>query len=86
MKPVFQSDDIERKYAAKKTLFKTLDIGLRLLSPFMPFITEELYQRLPHKKQFYPSICVSPYPEITEVLKIFFFNYFLSIYKNIKKF
>lgn len=66
LKPVFQSDDVERKYAAKKTLFKTLDIGLRLLSPFMPFITEELYQRLPHKKQFYPSICVSPYPEVTE--------------------
>ncbi|CAK9815121.1 Valine--tRNA ligase [Anthophora plagiata] len=66
LKPVFQSDDNERKQSARRTLFKTLDAGLRLLSPFMPFITEELYQRLPRKKQLYPSICVSPYPEISE--------------------
>ncbi|XP_076647855.1 valyl-tRNA synthetase isoform X2 [Halictus rubicundus] len=66
LKPVFQGDDNARKHAATRTLFKTLDVGLRLLSPFMPFITEELYQRLPRKKQIYPSICVSPYPEESE--------------------
>lgn len=32
----------------------------------MPFITEELYQRLPRHKLTYPSICVSPYPEVSE--------------------
>ncbi|XP_034193074.1 valyl-tRNA synthetase [Osmia lignaria lignaria] len=66
LKPVFQSNDDERKLAARKTLFKTLDIGLKLLSPFMPFITEELYQRLPHAKHLYPSICVSPYPDTSD--------------------
>lgn len=66
LKPVFQGNDQERKHAATRTLFKTLDVGLRLLSPFMPFITEELYQRLPRNKQIYPSICVSPYPEESE--------------------
>nr|XP_033334868.1 valine--tRNA ligase isoform X1 [Megalopta genalis] len=66
LKPVFQGNDNEKKHAATKTLLRTLDVGLRLLSPFMPFITEELYQRLPHKKQIYPSICVSPYPEESE--------------------
>ncbi|CAL7941716.1 unnamed protein product [Xylocopa violacea] len=66
LKPVFQSNDNERKYAARCTLLKTLDVGLRLLSPFMPFITEELYQRLPRKEQLYPSICISPYPEFSE--------------------
>ncbi|XP_014607810.1 PREDICTED: valine--tRNA ligase [Polistes canadensis] len=66
LKPIFQSNDNERKLQARKVLFKTLDVGLRLLHPFMPFITEELYQRLPRKKQSYPSICVSPYPEIIE--------------------
>ncbi|OAD54863.1 Valine--tRNA ligase [Eufriesea mexicana] len=66
LKPVFQSNDNKRKYAARKTLFKTLDVGLRLLSPFMPYITEELYQRLPRKKHLYPSICVSQYPDISE--------------------
>nr|XP_003700613.1 PREDICTED: valine--tRNA ligase isoform X1 [Megachile rotundata] len=66
LKPIFHSNDNERKSAARKTLFRTLDIGLRLLSPFMPFITEELYQRLPREKQLYTSICISPYPEISE--------------------
>ncbi|XP_017879965.1 valine--tRNA ligase [Ceratina calcarata] len=66
LKPVFQSNDDERKRAARRTLFKTLDVGLKLLSPFMPFITEELYQRLPRKKQIYPSICISPYPEVAD--------------------
>ncbi|XP_077260883.1 valyl-tRNA synthetase [Temnothorax americanus] len=63
LKPIFQSEDNAAKLAAQKVLFITLDVGLRLLSPFMPFITEELYQRLPRKKLIYPSICVSPYPD-----------------------
>lgn len=32
----------------------------------MPFITEELYQRLPRTTLKYPSICVSPYPDEKE--------------------
>ncbi|XP_015517084.1 valine--tRNA ligase isoform X1 [Neodiprion lecontei] len=66
LKPVFQGGNKETKSTAQKVLFKSLDIGLRLLSPFMPFITEELYQRLPRKKLIYPSICVAPYPEERE--------------------
>lgn len=34
----------------------------------MPFITEELYQRLPRKRLMHPSICVSPYPDSAEVI------------------
>lgn len=60
------------KSTAQKVLFITLDVGLRLLSPFMPFITEELYQRLPRKKLIYPSICVSPYPDDAEVSNYIF--------------
>ncbi|KAL6254260.1 hypothetical protein P5V15_014875 [Pogonomyrmex californicus] len=63
LKPIFQSKNNMAKLAAQKVLLITLDIGLRLLSPFMPFITEELYQRLPRKNLIYPSICVSPYPD-----------------------
>ncbi|XP_036140662.1 valine--tRNA ligase isoform X2 [Monomorium pharaonis] len=63
LKPIFQSEDNAAKLTAQKVLFVTLDVGLRLLSPFMPFITEELYQRLPRKKLIYPSICISPYPD-----------------------
>ena len=40
-----------------------------MLSPFMPFVTEELYQRLPHDKETQPeSICVAPYPKDVVVL------------------
>lgn len=58
--------DEKAKKAAMITLYRALHIGLRLLSPFMPFITEELYQRLPRPKALadrVPSICVESFPE-----------------------
>ncbi|XP_017772804.1 PREDICTED: valine--tRNA ligase [Nicrophorus vespilloides] len=64
LKPVFASNNSDAIYTAQVTLYRALDIGLRLLSPFMPFITEELYQRLPGAaNRSIPSICVAPYPE-----------------------
>jgi valyl-tRNA synthetase len=41
------------------TLVTVLEATLRLLHPFMPFITEEIWQRLPHEGE---SIMVAPYP------------------------
>ncbi|KAK3912795.1 Valine--tRNA ligase [Frankliniella fusca] len=64
LKPVFQSGDEQKKLIAQQILHFTLHTGLRLLSPFMPFITEELFQRLPQCPDEAPSICVSPYPEV----------------------
>lgn len=53
---------------ARQTLYTCLDVGLRLLSPFMPFVTEELFQRLPRRTpQAPPSLCVTAYPEPLEV-------------------
>ena len=44
--------------------YTCLDVGLRILSPFMPFLTEELFQRLPRRSaDAPPSICVTPFPE-----------------------
>ncbi|KJE93368.1 valyl-tRNA synthetase [Capsaspora owczarzaki ATCC 30864] len=52
--------------AARDTLYTCLDTGLRLLSPIMPFVTEELYQRLPRRaSESIVSICVAAYPEST---------------------
>lgn len=54
--------------SARQTLYTCLDVGLRLLSPFMPFVTEELFQRLPRRTpQAPPSLCVTSYPEPSEV-------------------
>lgn len=64
LKPVFASNNIDKIETVQNILFYCLDTGLRLLSPFMPFITEELYQRLPHSDiTRYPSISVALYPE-----------------------
>ncbi|XP_048478655.1 valine--tRNA ligase isoform X1 [Plutella xylostella] len=62
LKPVFQSGTDGEKETARRTLYTVLELGLKLLSPFMPFVTEELYQRLPRKNRECPSICVASYP------------------------
>ncbi len=41
-----------RKAVTQRTLVETLETTLRLLHPFMPFISEELWQRLPHAGRF----------------------------------
>ncbi|GCC48190.1 hypothetical protein chiPu_0032255 [Chiloscyllium punctatum] len=67
LKPVFVGTDEEAVSVAQNVLYTCLDTGLRLLSPFMPFVTEELYQRLPRRSaQDPPSISVTPYPESEE--------------------
>eukprot|EP00069_Balaena_mysticetus_P002789 bmy_16305T0 len=47
-----------------QVLFSCADVGLRLLAPLMPFLAEELWQRLPPRPGGAPapSICVAPYP------------------------
>jgi len=47
------------------TLYTCLDTSLRMLHPFMPFITEELWQRLPREatEQDIPSIMLASYPQ-----------------------
>ncbi|XP_026327142.1 valine--tRNA ligase isoform X2 [Hyposmocoma kahamanoa] len=63
LKPVFAQGSDAQKEAARRTLYTALEYGLKLLSPFMPFITEELYQRLPKRDTSCPSICVASYPQ-----------------------
>ncbi|KAF8496882.1 hypothetical protein F5888DRAFT_1794622 [Russula emetica] len=49
--------------SAQQTLYTCLDHGLRLLHTFMPFVTEELWQRLSRRpNDATPSIMVSRYP------------------------
>ena len=45
---------------AQAALLTALEGALRLLHPFMPFVTEEIWQRLPNRKG--PSIMIAPFP------------------------
>ena len=49
----------EAALTAKRTLVKVLSGILGLLHPYMPFITEEIYQAIPHTCE---SIMISEYP------------------------
>ncbi|KAF9005426.1 tRNA synthetases class I-domain-containing protein [Cyathus striatus] len=64
MKPMTEESSPDPvKKSAQQTLYTCLDYGLRLLHPFMPFVTEELWQRLPRRPNDpTPSIMVSSYP------------------------
>jgi valyl-tRNA synthetase len=50
---------------AKRVLLEVLDGSLRLLHPFMPFVTEEIWQKLGGVE---PSIMIAPYPIHDDVL------------------
>ncbi|KAJ2009669.1 valine--tRNA ligase [Coemansia thaxteri] len=65
IKPITAPEaDAAARRSAQQTLFTCLDQGLRLLHPFMPFVTEELWQRLPRRaSESSSSICIAAYPE-----------------------
>jgi valyl-tRNA synthetase len=59
---LYQPESPEAKAVTQRTLVETLETTLRLLHPFMPFISEELWQRLPHAGE---SIMIAPFPKAT---------------------
>ena len=59
------SDDIETKHNVLRVLVYVMNGALKLLHPFMPFITEEIYQALPNNEG---SIMMSEWPVYTEEL------------------
>ncbi|HEV1996216.1 MAG TPA: class I tRNA ligase family protein, partial [Candidatus Acidoferrum sp.] len=68
VKPELQSADRERATAAWKNLFAAFEAALRLLHPFMPFLTEELWHQLPQKADA-KSIALDQFPEAHEQWK-----------------
>ena len=62
-KPALYGADEAAKQAARATLTTVLDQTLRLLHPFMPFISEEIWQALPIARPT-ASICIAPYPQV----------------------
>ncbi|HMH49316.1 MAG TPA: valine--tRNA ligase [Candidatus Acidoferrum sp.] len=59
--PLYRAGDGAARRQAQETLVTVLETTLRLLHPFMPFITEEIWQRLPEHGE---SIMLAPYPKV----------------------
>jgi valyl-tRNA synthetase len=60
---VYKGNEKEKE-AALNTLVYVLDGALKLLHPFMPYLTEELWDYLPTKDR--KSISLAPYPKAVE--------------------
>ncbi len=56
---LYRADDPAARGRTQHTLVTVLEQALRLLHPFMPFISEEIWQQLPHRGD---SIMIAPYP------------------------
>ena len=50
-KPVINGDDEMAKQSAQWTLYEILTTSLKMLHPFMPFVTEVIWSKLPQKNQ-----------------------------------
>ena len=59
------SEEADRKQTALQVLVYVLDQTLRLLHPFMPYITEEIWQSLPHEGK---ALIVAKWPVASEKL------------------
>ncbi|MFC5652078.1 valine--tRNA ligase [Paenibacillus solisilvae] len=58
--------DADAKKATQSVLAYVLDRTQRLIHPFMPFISEEIWQHLPHEGD---TITLAPWPEYDEKLE-----------------
>ena len=63
VKPRLYNDEDTTKKAALYTLKEVLTVSLKLLHPYMPFVTEEIFCTLQNKEE---SIMISKWPEYTE--------------------
>lgn len=64
-KPRLNGDNEAEKLCAQKVLLYVLVETLKLLHPFMPFITEEIWHALPHQGE---ALMVEKYPEYSDKL------------------
>jgi valyl-tRNA synthetase len=66
LKPQLASENREDSIATWRNLFAAFEYALRLLHPFMPFITEELWHRLPQRADA-KSISLQSFPQFQTV-------------------
>jgi valyl-tRNA synthetase len=59
---LYRPESPAERARAQRTLVTVLETTLRLLHPFMPFVTEEIWQRLPDREARGESIMLAPFP------------------------
>ncbi|KAG7697829.1 hypothetical protein KL930_000116 [Ogataea haglerorum] len=63
---ILEGTDSQKK-SARDTLYTCIDAALRLIHPFMPFVTEEMWQRLPKRStEKSETIVKAAYPQYVE--------------------
>jgi len=60
VKPILQGPDNVEARSTRHTLLESFEVTQRLLHPFMPFLTEEIWHALPHQGK---SIVLGPFPK-----------------------
>jgi len=77
---LYNEENKQEKETAQFILWYVLEQGLKLLHPFMPFITEEIWQKLPETGE---TIMLSEYPEANEDMIDEVINKNMEFMKNI---
>lgn len=68
-KSIIRDGTDEERNSALQTLYTALEGALALIHPFMPFITEEMWQRLPRRPgDDTKSVMMAKYPQYTAAL------------------
>lgn len=62
-KPILNGDDAAAKYARQYVLKECLVASLKMLHPFMPFVTETIWQNTPAEIKDHEMLMVSKWPE-----------------------
>ena len=88
VKPRLMDEGVETKREAAHTLYRVMKSVLLLLNPFLPFVTEELYDKLPdgHDKPLivtdWPVTDGQKYPEDFENIELL--KYFITSIRNVR--
>jgi valyl-tRNA synthetase len=61
-KQLLVSDDFAIQQSRQKLLYTLLTESITVLHPFMPFVTETIWQILPHKER--PLLMITPWPTL----------------------
>jgi valyl-tRNA synthetase len=63
-KPIFKDGAAPAKESRGAALGEMLEISLKILHPFMPFVTEAIWQEMPHAPSKPDLLMVAPWPEV----------------------